>query len=106
MLNDTLTAFEHIDEAAAASPLLVEGSGSSGYRKLDLRISAAGLVSCEVDVGWAAHQSATDLTAAFGEALVKAKADLATKAEAPDSLDKLLAEALGLLNDPSRLTES
>jgi hypothetical protein len=102
LLNDMLTAFEQIDDASA----VVEGSGTSGYHKLELRLAATGLVSCEVDAQWASHQSGNDMAAAFGEALVKAKADLAAKSATPSHLDQVLGEALALLNDPHRLAES
>jgi hypothetical protein len=106
LINDTLAAFEHIDETTAASSLVAEGFGSSGYRQLNLGISAVGLVSCEVDAQWASHQSAPGLAAAFGQALAKAREDLAAKAAVPNSIDQLVSEALALLNDPSRLTQS
>jgi hypothetical protein len=80
----------------------------SGYHKFALRLSRAGLVSCEVDDAWASQQSAPALVAAFDEALSRAKADLAAQVAADPQryLDRVLGEALGLLNDPQRLAES
>jgi hypothetical protein len=48
------------------------------------------------------------MVAAFDEALSRAKADLAAQvaADPERSLDRVLGEALGLLNDPRRLAES
>ena len=46
---------------------------------------------------------------AFDEALVQAKADLASKVNGPDpvhGLDRVLSEAMALLNDPNRRSES
>ena len=106
LLNDMLGAFEHIDEVAAASPLTVEGSGTSGYDKVAVRLSEAGLVSCVVDAQWASQQSADAVMAAFADAITRAKANLAAKVAAPRNLDRVLGEALALLNDPHRLAES
>jgi hypothetical protein len=103
-----LTAFDHVDDVAGRSAITAQGSGVSGYHKLSLRLSRAGLLSCEVDAAWAAQQSAEAMVAAFDEALSRAKADLAAQAAAdPEhNLDRVLGEALGLLNDPQRLAES
>jgi hypothetical protein len=86
----------------------VEGTGISGYHKLTVRISPAGLVSCVVDEQWAAQQSAATLVSAFDEALARAKTDLTAKADADPEhrLDRVVAEALALLNDPRRLARS
>jgi hypothetical protein len=103
LLDDMLGAFEHIDEVTATSPLTAEASGTSGYHKVEVRLSPAGLVSCVVDGQWASQQSADAMMAAFGEAMAQARADLAAKVDAPRNLDRVLGEALALLNDPQRL---
>src|SRR5262245_43617933 len=48
VLNEVLTAFDHVDEAAAGAAITAQGSGVSGYHKLTVRISRAGLLSCDV----------------------------------------------------------
>jgi hypothetical protein len=108
VLNEVLTAFDHVEDLAERSAITAQGSGVSGYHKLALRLSRAGLVSCEVDDAWASQQSAQALIAAFDEALSRAKFDLAAQAAAAPQryLDRVLGEALGLLNDPQRLAES
>jgi urocanate hydratase len=108
VLNEVLTAFDHVDDVAGRSAITAQGAGVSGYHKLALRLSRAGLVSCEVDAAWASQQSAQALVAAFDEALARAKADLAAQvaADPERKLDQVLSEALGLLNDPQRLAES
>ena len=109
MLDDMVGAFDNVDALSASPAASAEGSGTSGYGKFAIRLSRAGLVSCVVDGQWASQQSADAITEAFDEALARAKADLAAKAEAPDparNLDRVLGEALALLNDPQRLAES
>jgi len=109
MLGDLLNAFDHVDDLAAPPSIGAEGTGTSGYGKLTIRLSPAGLAGCEADGQWAGQQSADDMMAAFDEALSRARADLATRAEAPTptrGLDRVLGEALALLNDPNRLAES
>lgn len=103
-----LTAFDHVDDVAATSAITAQGSGVSGYHKLAVRVSPAGLVSCEVDAAWAAQQSADVLIAAFAEALARAKADLAVQVAADPArkLDGVLGDALSLLGDPQRLAQS
>jgi hypothetical protein len=108
VLNEVLTAFDQVDDVASRAAITAQGSGVSGYHKLALRLSRAGLVACEVDAAWAAQQSPQALVAAFDEALSRAKADLAAQvaADPARNLDEVLGEALGLLNDPQRLAES
>jgi hypothetical protein len=108
MLDDLLGALDNVDDLAARSTLAVEGTGTSGYHKLTLVLSHAGLVSCVVDEQWASQQSGAALVGAFDEALARAKADLTAKADAdPDHrLDRVVGEALTLLNDPQRLIQS
>ena len=108
LLNEVLTAFDHVDDVAATSAITAQGSGVSGYHKLAVRVSPAGLVSCEVDAAWAAQQSADVLIAAFAEALARAKADLAVQVAADPArkLDGVLGDALSLLGDPQRLAQS
>jgi hypothetical protein len=108
VLNEVLTAFDNVHEVAGRSAITAQGSGVSGYHKLALRLSRAGLVACEVDAAWASQQSSDAMVAAFDEALSRAKADLAAQvaADPERSLDRVLGEALGLLNDPRRLAES
>ena len=57
VLNEVLTAFDNVDEVAGRSAITAQGSGVSGYHKLALRLSRAGLVGCEVDAAWASQQS-------------------------------------------------
>jgi hypothetical protein len=107
LLSDMLTAFDAIDTFAPPA-IVAQGSGTSGYQKLVVGLSAAGLVSCVVDEPWAAQQDAATLMAAFAEALSRAKTDLAraqSSRPAPDP-DRVLGQALELLNDPGRLAES
>ena len=108
ILNDLLSAFDNVDDLAARSVDRAEGTGTSGYHKLTIRLSAAGLLSCVVDEPWASQQRAATLVAAFDEALVRAKAELTAKAEADPGrrLDQVLNDALALLDDPQRLAES
>jgi hypothetical protein len=108
LLNEVLTAFDHVDDVAATSAITAQGSGVSGYHKLAVRVSRAGLVACEVDAAWAAQQSAEVMIAAFAEAVGRAKADLAAQvaADPARNLDRVLGEALSLLGDPQRLAES
>jgi hypothetical protein len=107
LLNDVLTVFDHVD-ALAAPAIVGEASGTSGYQKVTVRLSPAGLVSCVVDEPWAAQQSAATLMEAFAEALARAKAEL-VQARASRPLpdpDRVLGQALALLNDPRPLAGS
>jgi hypothetical protein len=107
LLNDMVSAFEHIDDLSATSRLGVEGSGTSGYNHLTVRVSPAGLTGCTVDGPWATQQPADTVMDAFEEALGRAKADLAVRLAAPGpaaDLDRVLDGALALLNDPRRLS--
>jgi hypothetical protein len=109
MLDSMVSAFDNVDALSAPPAIGAEGSGTSGYGKFAIGLTPAGLVSCVVDGQWASQQSADAITEAFDEALARAKADLTVKADAPDpaeGLDRILGEAMALLNDPERLAES
>jgi hypothetical protein len=115
LAEDVLKALDAAQEAAAAKPAKPpQGTGQSAMGKLVLTLSSGGLVSCTADPRWVSQQTAVKLTDALGQALAAARTQLAeaTKAaqaaatQRSDGLSQLLGEALSLLNDPRRLSQS
>jgi hypothetical protein len=108
LTEDMIKAFDNVD-TVAARPVAATGTGTSARGKLVLTLSREGLVSCVAEPRWVSDQTAARLMNALGEALAKAKdelADFADDTEPARPLDSLLGEVLALLNDPRRLAES
>jgi len=109
LADDAIGALGRVEEIAAASPLALTGTGSSGAGRLTVTVSKVGLVSCTAQPRWVAQQSGSALTAALTDAQAAARADLDRAAQAPAPaahLDQLLADAVALVSDPQRLADS
>lgn len=105
---DVFTAFDNVSRLTQQPPPPARGTGSAGGGKLTITLSSTGLTSCGADPRWVSHQTAAQLMNALSAALCAAKQDLASTPPSPapaSGLDRLLAEALALLNDPRRLAE-
>lgn len=106
---DVLAAFD--DTAQFVPPTAAGGTGAAAGGKLVVTLSPTGLTSCTADGRWVAEQTAARLMNALSEAVTAAKADLGRRAPetaVPGSgagMDRLLAEAMALLNDPRRLAD-
>jgi hypothetical protein len=109
VVEEVLHAMDHAEQFANPPAFSAQGTGSDASAHLTVTLSRRGLVTCAVDASWAAQQTATDLSGAFGKAIAKARADLARAAAEPgpgERLDRLFDEVLAILHDPRRLTES
>jgi hypothetical protein len=106
LVEDMLTAFDRVDEIAQ-QPVGPQGTGTGAYGKVTVTVSRSGMSSCVVDAQWSMYLDADTVTAALEEALAAARADLRAGGSGGPGpgggLDRLLAEALALINDPTRL---
>lgn len=106
LMEDMLTAFDRVEEIAQ-QPVGPQGTGTGAYGKVTVTVSRSGMSSCLVDAQWAMYLDADAVTAALEEALAAARADLQAGGSGGPGpgggLDRLLAEALALINDPTRL---
>jgi hypothetical protein len=106
---DVLAAFDRVAEFAAASPLTRMATGTDTSGRITVTVSKAGLVSCTAGDAWVSQQTGSTLATALNEALSAARAALAEALAEPGpagQLDDLLAEALAILQDPRRFTDS
>ncbi|QWF82303.1 hypothetical protein [Amycolatopsis sp. CA-230715] len=104
---DAIKAFENVERSTnSGPPRETTGTGVAAGRKVAITLSKFALTSCSIEPGWAARQTATGLMNALGDALERAKSDLAgntTSASTMDSgIDGLFAEAIALLKNPRR----
>jgi hypothetical protein len=88
LVRDLLAAASDAEAFAAAPP--AQGVGSTGFGKLELTASAAGLTSCMADPDWVSQRSGEELTEALATALAAARDDLA-RAAAADPAGRLRA---------------
>jgi hypothetical protein len=105
LAEDVLGALADVEQSI---PAPASGSGSAARGKLAVTISDTGLTSCTADPEWVAEQTAAMLTNEMTTALDQARADLRARSQRPRSAtgtDRLIAETLALLNDPSRLAD-
>jgi hypothetical protein len=106
LVEEMLNAVDRVDEIAA-QPGGPQGTGTGAHGKVSVTVSRTGMSSCVVDPQWSMYLDADTVTAALGEALTAARADLAAGgsggAGPGAGLDRLLAEALALINDPTKL---
>ncbi|GAA1962371.1 hypothetical protein [Amycolatopsis minnesotensis] len=104
---DAIKAFENVQRSAnTAPPPESTGTGAAAGRKVSITLSKFALLSCAIDPGWAARQTATGLMNSLATALGRAKSDLAGKTDAASTMDSgvdgLFAEAIALLRNPRR----
>lgn len=87
------------DLAALTAAPAAQGVGTTGYGKLEIVVSQAGLVSCTVDQFWVSDKSGEELNEALATALAAAREDLAAAVRATPvgRLGRLLDEALAQL---------
>jgi DNA-binding protein YbaB len=98
-----------LDNVEQFTPSSASGSGSAAGGKLTVTINTTGLTSCTADHKWVSRQTAALLMNELGAALAAARADLQTQSQRTEpatEMDRLIAESLSLLNDPSRLADS
>jgi len=108
LTDDMLRMLENPASTAPKVPGGGTGTGSSADDRLTISVSDTGLVSCTAEPRWVADQTAARLMTALSEALRAAKSALANapkNAEPANEVDRLIADALGVLGDPSRLAE-
>lgn len=108
LTNDMLRMLENPASTAPRASGGGLGEGSSTGDRLTITLSDSGMVSCTAESRWVADQTAARLMTALGEALRAAKSALANapkNAEPSSEVDRLIADALGVLGDPSRLAE-
>jgi hypothetical protein len=109
VLEDVLRGGDPVVVTAAPAPT---GTGRDESGHLTLTVAPSGLVSCEAPARWLSYQSAEALTAALGQALGSARAELAaaTRAVVPDDWPerhaRLFGEVLARLTELRRLSES
>jgi hypothetical protein len=104
---DVIKALDNIDTFSSV-PREDGGTGSDRSGGLTITLSTTALTSCVAESDWVSQQSAASLMNALGQALAAAREDLLDKARNPaplSGLDRLLAEAMALLNDPSKLAD-
>lgn len=105
LAEEMITAFDTVESVVPqpAEP----ASGSAG--KLTITLSSTGLTSCTAEPRWVSDQSAAGLMNALSMALNQARTNLddeVSEEEPATGLDRLLAQALSLLNNPDRLYDS
>jgi hypothetical protein len=105
LAEEVIRSFDKVENFTPPAAPLASGTAARG--KLTVTLSSTGLVSCTVDAGWVAGQTATILMNELGTA-VRAATDMLHKempeaAEPAAGIDRLLAESLALLNKPEEL---
>lgn len=106
---EVIRALDEVTSLVPAPPQASVGHGVDESGALTLTISRAGLVSCHADPRWVGKQSTASLSNALSEALAAARADLTRHPAHPapsSGWDRLFVEALELLNEPHRVSES
>jgi DNA-binding protein YbaB len=110
LTEDVLAELDHAMASADPSPRpSVTTTGTDSTGQVSVTLAASGLVNCEVEAGWARGVDGGELTAALGEALRSARAQLSTAEHRPSStsqLDQLLTEAFTILGNPRRFADS
>lgn len=104
LTDEMINAFDNIDTYAGASSQGEEGTNAE--RTVSVKLSQSALVGCTVDTGWAERQSGDALSSALGEALADARSKFTDQPRPTAALDSLFDEAIALLNNPRRLSES
>ena len=114
LAEDALAAFGAVEKLPPPSLAAVQGTGRSAEGRFVIVLSRGGIVSCSADPAWVPEQTPDMLANAFAEALAAARGALAEAADAAsqraartaDQLTGLFTEAVALLTEPRRLTES
>jgi DNA-binding protein YbaB len=82
---DVIDAFDAVQARLREGVRPPRGTGRAAAGRVSATVSTTALVECSVDPGWAARQSAAQLSAALGQAVAAAKTDLAVAVAAAKS---------------------
>jgi hypothetical protein len=114
LAEDALKEFGTVEKLLPQSLAAAQGTGRSAGGRFVLVLSRGGIVSCSADPAWVSQQTPGMLANAFADALAAARDALARApdaafqqaADAAGQLTGLFTEAIALLSEPRRLTES
>ena len=102
---DVIEALDNVDDLPDAQAQAVRGIGSTGFGKLEIVLTPAGITSCRADPHWVSQRTGEELTDALATALAAAREELANAAAATPTgrIERLLDETLALMGNPDRL---
>jgi hypothetical protein len=112
LVEHALELFSDVEQFRPPPP--VHGTGRAAAGRLSVTLFASGAISCSADPRWVTGKTSAMLAGTFREAADEARSALAeAQAHDPspqtspaDALKTLFDEAMALLQDPRRLTES
>ncbi|MFG2532345.1 hypothetical protein [Streptomyces sp. NPDC048516] len=109
LVEDAISSLSSAGNFDTALDQEAPASGSDPAGRVTITLTPASLTSCDVEAGWAANASVTQINRALGEALADARSALAHSSVSEQAegegrkLDGLIDEAMAALSDPRRL---
>lgn len=112
LVEHALELFSDVEQFRPPPP--VHGTGRAAGGRLSVTLLASGAISCSADPRWVTGKTSAMLAGTFREAVDEARSALAEaqahdaspQTSPADGLKTLFDEAMALLQDPRRLTES